>query len=139
MPRAWHKRHNRLVADIFFFFLLFFLSIFYYFYFIFFYFRLVFFFDKKKDEKDKTWICLQKIRISTNISSNRGDLLRCYVVYFDLVELIYAHTFTHIFDFYTNGVYRERRKWLICFFFLIKKKKKKKMYPKLRCIKNHVI
>lgn len=33
------------------------------------------------------------------------------VVYFDLVELAYAHTFTllHIFDFYTNGVYRGRR------------------------------
>lgn len=131
MPRAWHKRHNRLVADISFFFAIFFIY-FLLFLFYFLLFSFSFFFDKKKDEKDKTWICLQKIRISTNISSNRGDLLRCYVVYFDLVELIYAHTFTHIFDFYTNGVYRERRKWLICFFFLIKKKKKRK------CIQSYV-
>lgn len=82
MPRAWHKRHNRLVgwhSFFFFFFLLFFiyflLLLFYFLLFLFSFFP--FFFDKtKKDEKDKTWICRQKIRISTNISSNGGGI--CY-------------------------------------------------------------
>ena len=42
------------------------------------------------------------------------------VVYFDLVELAYAHTFTllHIFDFYTNGVYRGRRRTIDLSLFL---------------------
>lgn len=102
-------------ADIlfFFFFFCYFLSIFYYFYFIFFYFCLafsLFFLTKQKRMK----------RIKHEYVDKKSEFQQIFpgtrerfvtVVYFDLVELAYAHTFTllHIFDFYTNGVYRGRR------------------------------
>lgn len=97
----------------FFFFFCYFLSIFYYFYFIFFYFCLafsLFFLTKQKRMK----------RIKHEYVDKKSEFQQIFpgtrerfvtVVYFDLVELAYAHTFTllHIFDFYTNGVYRGRR------------------------------
>lgn len=123
MPRAWHKRHNRLVGwHSFFFFFCYFLSIFYYFYFIFFYFCLafsLFFLTKQKRMKRIKHEYVDKKSEFQQIFPVTGEGF-VTVVYFDLVELAYAHTFTllHIFDFYTNGVYRERRRTIDLSLFL---------------------
>lgn len=117
MPRAWHKRHNRLVADIFFFFLLFFI----YFLLLLFYFLLFlfsfFFWQKKKMKRIKHEYVDKKSEFQQIFPVTGGFVT---VIYFDLVELTYAHTFTllRIFDFYTNGAYRERRRTIDLSLFL---------------------